>query len=261
MATVFNFGLGHYHRSHVSHMRIDRFRHLSGYHDPSVYCFSLQDLLVIASQWLFNFVLSPWILGLNHFDHSRHQVLHSVHLLRSASDSSKDHDSHPGDPDLFTSDILPAMYLSHSPALRLHGGHESDEDSDSDLPRPSSKRKRKVSSVKPRKSNNKGKGKGRAEPESETELGLRVTVGKGRDKGMYVEEVVQLDYVPELWFIPHTNHPIAHIVDLSDSPECLEPKTIDVFIKKQCQDSSVYEPVFWEHPANIDISTSAGLEI
>ncbi|KAJ7727651.1 hypothetical protein DFH07DRAFT_782395 [Mycena maculata] len=147
----------------------------------------------------------------------------------------------PDDPEC-TPDILRPICVTHGPVLRLRGGYSSDPDSDeeSETPSPSNKRKRKLSSPKPCKSRNKGKGKAHADSDSEI-AGIRVTVGKGKQQGMYVDEVCHIDYTPESWAVPPSDHRIAYVIDLSDSPDCLgsgsKRSTVDPFIKKQCQDS------------------------
>ncbi|KAJ7120790.1 hypothetical protein C8R44DRAFT_920294 [Mycena epipterygia] len=171
------------------------------------------------------------------------------------SDLSSDFDAnaatfqvHTDDP-AASSNNIPSIYLSHTPAFRLHGGHGSDDgdsspgysasdEPGSDAPGPSSKRKRKVTKQeRPRKAN---KGKARAcESEADTEVGIRVTRGKGKGKGIYVDEIIHLDSALECWAIPPLDHRIAYIVDLADSPECINSKTstVDAFIEKECQDS------------------------
>ncbi|KAJ7744261.1 hypothetical protein DFH07DRAFT_963793 [Mycena maculata] len=159
--------------------------------------------------------------------------------VRSAPSRDSDDTSDPEkDPDDLECalDILRPICVTHGPALRLRGGYSSDPDKESETPSPSNKRKRKLSSPKPRKSRNKGKGKAHGDSDSEI-AGIRVTVGKGKQQGMYVDEVCHIDYTPESWAVPPSDHHIAYVIDLSDSPDCLgsgsKRFTVDAFIKKQ----------------------------
>lgn len=154
--------------------------------------------------------------------------------------------------------FTPRICITHGPVSRLRGGHDSDSDEGPSLlssylhhnscsqhsdeeshdeTASSSKRKRKTAPTRPRKSQNKGKGKARADSDSDTEFGIRVTLGKGKQKGMYINEVIPLDSAPEFWVVPPADYPTAYLVDLSDWSECLESRgktyTIDAFIKKQ----------------------------
>ncbi|KAJ7231611.1 hypothetical protein C8J57DRAFT_1250974 [Mycena rebaudengoi] len=102
-----------------------------------------------------------------------------------------------------------------APALRFRGGCASgDDDSgsdgsdsaefecESDAAETSVKRKRKPAVQWPWKSTHEGKGKARA---ISVKTGIRVTIGKGRNNGMYVDEVIHLDHALECclpWFKP-----------------------------------------------------------
>ncbi|KAJ7468536.1 hypothetical protein FB451DRAFT_1177325 [Mycena latifolia] len=137
---------------------------------------------------------------------------------------------------------LPPFYIPHAPASRLRGGRSSDssdhgystsDEPDSDASGPSHKRKRKaIEATKPHKSS---KGKGKAKAESQPD-GIRVTIGKGKQAGMYVDEVVHLESAREFWPVPQADHPVAYVLDFTDSPDCIS-STVDAFIKKECQDS------------------------
>lgn len=153
-------------------------------------------------------------------------------------------------------------YLPHAAPFRLRGGSSSDYDDsensgmsinvflkppefhladesdepDSDSVGSSSKRKRKsVQPPKPRKRLSKGKGKA-SDDESDSETAIRVTLGgKNGAKGMFVDEESHLSDAPEFWDVPA--HRVAIILDVSDTPECLQGDrklmSIDAYIKKQ----------------------------
>ncbi|KAJ7702531.1 hypothetical protein B0H16DRAFT_1639892 [Mycena metata] len=214
-----------FHRSHVSHMRMDRLRRSANYRNDRLSCCSLYELAVVPLQLFRRILISPWYWVTSAFVFSTfaaHVTTHSNTTL--------------------THSHLPAhVYLSHTPSFRLRGGFDSDSDNESSDDcgsdrETSGKRKRKASTSAPRKSR---KGEGRAV--SEADSGIRVTVGKGKAQGLYVDEVVEIQSAPEYWCVLQSDARRAYIVDLTGSPECLEstnaPLTVDGFIKKQCQDS------------------------
>ncbi|KAF5347847.1 hypothetical protein D9758_013844 [Tetrapyrgos nigripes] len=81
------------------------------------------------------------------------------------------------------------------------------------------------------KSHKKGKGKS-----EHSDPSLELVKGKKS-----VVRVITIDEAPEVWPIPHSDTPIAYILDLNGKPECLSNGdrmlTVDGFIKKECQDA------------------------
>ncbi|KAJ7777643.1 hypothetical protein DFH07DRAFT_766393 [Mycena maculata] len=257
-----------FHRSHTAHMRIDRVRCLPGYRDPRVNYDSFYDLLVKLVRFIADLGISACAIFASAVVEPALVFVCSPDTRQDGSSSTYDDQDGPdqspddqpesehncddcGEKDVddpSMSDPYPPICVSYGFALRLRGGRNSDESGDNDSDSEefesatagsSSKRKRKSLPTKSRKS--KGKGKAHAEPDSDPEGAIQVTVGKGRSKGMFVNEVIELDSALEYWNVPPSDYPIAYVVDLNDSPECLEALdktlTVDAFLKKQCQDS------------------------
>ncbi|KAJ7823848.1 hypothetical protein B0H14DRAFT_2597602 [Mycena olivaceomarginata] len=120
------------------------------------------------------------------------------------------------------------------------GDADENDEPDSNAAGPSSKHKRKtIQPLRPRKRQSKGKGKA-SDDESDSETGIRVTLGgKNGAKGMFVDEESYLYDAPEFWDV--SAHHVAIILDVSDTPECLQGNrklmSVDAYIKKQCQDA------------------------
>jgi hypothetical protein len=64
-------------------------------------------------------------------------------------------------------------------------------------------------------------------------------VGKGKDSGIYVDEVVDIYTAPETWDVSPSDHRVAFILNVTNSPECLvhgqKTQTVDGMVKKQAR--------------------------
>ncbi|KAF7359934.1 PCI-domain-containing protein [Mycena venus] len=134
--------------------------------------------------------------------------------------------------ELSTANLVPMVNLAHAGSFRLRSRSNSDVDDsennagesdepESDSVGPSSKRKRKTAQPpRPRKPPSKGKCKA-SDDESDSEAAIRVTLGgKNGTKGMFVDEESYFYDAPEFWDVP--SHRVAIILDVSDTPECLQ---------------------------------------
>ncbi|KAJ7779351.1 hypothetical protein DFH07DRAFT_950415 [Mycena maculata] len=216
------------------------------------------------------FCISPIVLGLGDLglgedaqitwaddDYARPEIIHvglgfySRFPEPDEADVVSDDDRGDPSPDISADSYPVKSCTSYGAPLRLRGGCHSDEsgledgadesdEPESDSAGPSSKRKRKtVQPPRPRKRPSKGKGKA-SDDESDSETAIRVTLGgKNGTKGMFVDEESYVYDAPEFWDVPA--HRVAIILDVSDTPECLQGDrkliSVDAYIKKQCQDA------------------------
>ncbi|KAJ6484743.1 hypothetical protein C8R45DRAFT_1098901 [Mycena sanguinolenta] len=251
-------------------MRIDRLRRLPGYRDPRADCYSLYDLSGIPASFVFRlgnsmwtflasciaFCISPIVSGLGFYskdaqamwaddNYACPETIHAGLGLYSRFpepevDALSDDDPRDPSPDI-SADSYPVSCLSYGALLRLRGGcHSDDDDSEdnadenkepeSDSASLSGKRKRKPAQPpRPTKRSRKGK-----------ETAIRVTLGgKNGTKGMFVDEESYFYDALEFWDVPARR--VAIILDVSDTPECLQGDrklmSVDAYIKKQCQDA------------------------
>ncbi|KAF7333760.1 hypothetical protein MVEN_02332700 [Mycena venus] len=243
-------------------MRIDRLRRLPGYRDPRADCYSLYDLFSIPISFLFRLGNSVWTLvasctafcifpivsWLGFYSEDAQAIWADDNYARpeiirvglgfysrfpepDEADAVSDDDPWDPSPDI-SADSYPISCLSYGAPLRLCGGCHSDEngleDGDSDtqtelstanlvpmvnLAHAASFRLRSRSNSDGDDSeNNAGESD---EPESDS---------AGPSK---------------FWDVPA--HRVAIILDVSDTPECLQGDrrlmSVDAYIKKQCQDA------------------------
>ncbi|KAJ7934082.1 hypothetical protein B0H13DRAFT_1855557 [Mycena leptocephala] len=230
---LFDVSPHHFRRFHVSHMRIDCLRRCPGYQDPRLSCYSFSDFLTVPRRFLSAIMaipqnLHPFWATQSTFETHRYSADQGPFLDDSDSDNSESndlvsmnldfgHDPPPNPaPGTWTSYLLQGRFGSANAA---HVDDSDQDELDSEGPRPSGKRKRKARPSKPRKSTNKGKGKARAVSDSEADLGIRVTMGKGKDSGIYVDEVVDIYAAPETWDVSPSDHRVAFILNVTNSPE------------------------------------------
>ncbi|KAJ6548946.1 hypothetical protein B0H19DRAFT_1300084 [Mycena capillaripes] len=248
MPQLFNVNSLRFHRSHISHMRIDRLRRCLGYQNPQLRSYSLPDFLARPHQVLSGLITLPLWASLVSWSPS---ITWFTHFGSACPNTNSDNSDYavPNCMDVnFGLDSSGNRSLGTYLSCLFRGGYSPDDnefhnddgdDFDSDVPGLSGKRKRNNTKTKPRKLGNKGKGKARADIESDTSLGIRVTVGRGKQSGIYVDEVVNIDSAPEYWDVH--NHRVAYVLDVMDTPECPQighrTATVDKMIKKQCQDS------------------------
>ncbi|KAJ7195977.1 hypothetical protein B0H12DRAFT_1245450 [Mycena haematopus] len=221
---LFSFEQTCFNRSHVSHMRIDRLRRLSDYQDPRAECYSLHKLFTIPAALFFSLRNHTWAFVASSISSFVSLIVLTVGFYSEDTNTISDNDYtrsetiNMGGLGLYSvSDgvgVASTFYLPHAHSFRLRGGFNSDDDDSEDYADQSddldsdchgaglsSKRKRKTAQA-PRPRKRPSKGK-------------------------------------ELWDVP--DHRVAIILDVSDTPECLQGDrklmSIDAYIKKQCQDA------------------------
>ncbi|KAJ7898225.1 hypothetical protein B0H14DRAFT_2557263 [Mycena olivaceomarginata] len=138
------------------------------------------------------------------------------------------------------------VYLDHTTVMRLRGGSsldDEDDDCNSDSPGPSN-HKRKCNLTVNHSRSRKSAVKATDRISNTTETGIQITLGNlsaqnPNKTGIYVDRVVNLDSAPEFWEV--LDERVAYILDVSDTPECLEfqhkVQTINGMVKNKCQDS------------------------
>ncbi|KAJ6631777.1 hypothetical protein B0H10DRAFT_1937548 [Mycena sp. CBHHK59/15] len=125
--------------------------------------------------------------------------------------------------------------MSHGPALRLRGGHSSDD---------------------------KGKAKA-TDSDCDSEKGIRVTAKskKHRTGGMFVDKIIHIESVPEFWAVPASSNRVAYVLDLSNTPELLQagrkPLTVDAFIKKEVRPARNPDCLRWDDSDETHLLISA----
>ncbi|KAJ7789997.1 hypothetical protein B0H14DRAFT_3161631 [Mycena olivaceomarginata] len=206
-------------------MRIDRLRRLPSYRDPRADCYSLYKLFTVPASFLFRlgnsvrtFVASctasfipPIVSRLGFYSGD-------VQTILADNDSARPKTIHVGVGfySRFPEPDEADMVSDDDP-----GDADECDEPDSNAAGPSSKRKRKtMQPPRPRKRQVKGKGMA-SDDESDSETAIRVTLGgKNGAKGMFVDEESYIYDAPE--FLDVSAHRVAIILDVSDTPECLQ---------------------------------------